>query len=82
MVSINGRKDPSLRGDPSLTLRMTTAGFFVVILDESCRSEGSKRSDSFVLFDNPIALGEGAGRFGRRVGVDSVGRWRERPIHK
>jgi len=35
-----------------------------------------------VLFDNPIVLGEGAGRFGRRVGVDSVGRSRERPIHK
>jgi hypothetical protein len=35
---------------------MTAAGFFVVILNEGCRSEGSTRSDSFVLFDNPIVL--------------------------
>ena len=38
-------KDPSLRGDPSLTLRMTESEFLVVILNEGCRSEGSTRSD-------------------------------------
>jgi hypothetical protein len=35
-----GEEVPSLRGDPSLTLRMTEGQALAVILNEGCRSEG------------------------------------------
>ena len=52
-------KDVSLRGDPSLTLRMTEWGIPLVILNEGCRSEGSTRSD-FCVYPTP-ALSKGEG---------------------